>query len=118
MKNCFSTRFPWKRLRKSATASRRREKLILMLFQSRRQAESHPRFVTRRLPRQKARSAPRGSPLFYLLSAAFLSFPPQLGSSKHLRNPGTTMACSNDGSLRFARVSLTRLASDPYPTFS
>jgi hypothetical protein len=39
------------------------------------------------------------------------------GASPHLRNAGTTRACSSVGSFRLVRVSLVRLAPALYPIF-
>ncbi len=50
---------------------------------------------------------------------AFPAFklPLQAGSSAHLRNAGTTSACSRLGSLKFESVSSIRLTPALYPVF-
>ena len=54
----------------------------------------------------------------YRFSAALLAFVVQEdGVSLHLRNAGTTNACSSVGSFRLVRVSLVRLAPALYPIF-
>ena len=53
----------------------------------------------------------------YRFSDAVFVFPLHAGASLHLRNAGTTSACSSVGSLRLVRVSVVRLAPALYPIF-
>jgi len=55
--------------------------------------------------------------IYFFRAALFVFVVQEDGVSLHLRNAGTTSACSSVGSLRLVRVSLVRLAPALYPIF-
>src|SRR4029077_8623437 len=56
----------------------------------------------------------RATRAVYFFSEALFAFPPHDEPSPHLRNAGTTNACSSVGSFRLVRVSVVRLAPALY----
>jgi len=65
----------------------------------------------------RARAAPRHPSCYFFKEALFVLVTHDDGVSLHLRNAGTTSACSSVGSFRLVRVSLVRFAPALYPIF-
>jgi|ERR1700674_901043 len=70
-----------------------------------------------RAPSTTLRAGPRHTNCYFFSEALFVFAVHDDGVSLHLRNAGTTSACSSVGSFRFSRVSLVRFAPAVYPIF-
>jgi hypothetical protein len=66
---------------------------------------------------ERGRGRPRHPSCYFFREALFVLVTHDDGVSLHLRNAGTTSACSSVGSFRLVRVSLVRFAPALYPIF-
>jgi hypothetical protein len=71
----------------------------------------------RGLSRNAGEARPRHPSCYFFREALFVLVTHDDGVSLHLRNAGTTSACSSVGSFRLVRVSLVRFAPALYPIF-